>query len=598
MLRYLRNLSLKYKIFMPFFLFLLLMAFTIYLYGQKTANETILSNAGISNSKLIEQVITSISFLKDEVEDISTQLIIQPTIQQYLQSSSEGESKDKLYVDMNVRNAVNLIATKEYISELAIIGFTNNTVPLLRGIDARFCVPETGILQSSPILLQALEANGKPVWFDSRDMISVFTDNPTACMMMVRIVKDYNTYQNLGLMVMTISQRGMKSLFSQTLNENMGAIAVLNASNERLFDYGNGIRESVLSKAIAHESEADGNGWFVCREGKESYLIAYNTENPLSWKFYYSVSARPLLVQTAESIRYLFPAILAACLFFSFLFALLSAWLTRPMKKLLSAMQSFQTGNFETQLHFKSHDEIGQLGDGFNQMVDNIRSLIDHVYKLELREREAELMALQAQINPHFLYNTLDAIYWKSVRANEQEIADMVLQLSRLFRVSLAKGKKFDRLENELAFLNDYLKLQKLRYGKKLSYTVHADPACLNGLVPHMLLQPIVENAVYHGIEEKLEDGLIETDCRRLDDHIEIRITDNGRGMQQDTALSLENGGGNGYGLKNVYERLQLIYDSRFDFRVESIVGQGTTITLHIPYEEMKEAENDSSADR
>ncbi len=205
-------------------------------------------------------------------------------------------------------------------------------------------------------------------------------------------------------------------------------------------------------------------------EGKD-LLLSYSTgEN--DWQILYTVPLS-LLTNELNSIK-LFVFLMIICwLFLSIpILMLLSSFLTAPIKNLLMSMRRFQNGQFDEKINIKYGDEIGHLSHGYNNMVANIKALVDDVYVLRLREQEAELKALQSQINPHFLYNMLDTIFWEAEAAGGERIGEMIINLSRLFRLSLNRGKSFTNVSKERELLELYLSLQKMRFKDSLEYQI------------------------------------------------------------------------------------------------------------------------------
>lgn len=246
-------------------------------------------------------------------------------------------------------------------------------------------------------------------------------------------------------------------------------------------------------------------------------------------------------------------------------------------------------------MHFSGEDEIGELGRGYNAMIMHIKDLIERVYKLHISEKEAELKALQAQINPHFLYNTLDTIFWKANKKQVPEISEMVYALSKIFRLSLNRGEDITTVAQEKELIHNYLVLQQIRFKEKLSYQINFDPRIMSLSIPKLILQPFVENAIIHGIEGQESGGRITINGRLENDRMVFKISDDGVGMPEEKitqvlinrdhkqnipSATVVSGG---YAIGNVLERLELYYHSDYDLQFDSRPGCGTTVTIKIP---------------
>jgi two-component system sensor histidine kinase YesM len=226
-------------------------------------------------------------------------------------------------------------------------------------------------------------------------------------------------------------------------------------------------------------------------------------------------------------------------------------------------------------------------------MVTNIKSLIDEAYVLRLKEKEAELKALQSQINPHFLYNMLDMIYWEAERSGQPQLGDMVISLSRLFRLSLNRGKSFTSLGKEKEFLLLYLSLQQMRFKDRLTFNIDIPDELESYVILKLCLQPFIENALYHGIESKREGGFIHVSASLKNHYLHFEIQDNGGGMDEETLMDItkrqnesdvytshETGG---YAIQNVIERLHHYYKDDYVLSYESELRKGTLVKLVIP---------------
>lgn len=275
---------------------------------------------------------------------------------------------------------------------------------------------------------------------------------------------------------------------------------------------------------------------------------------------------------------------------------LFSNHIVNPVKRLRAAMGEVERGNFLTTFEAQdNHDEVSQLGHSFNSMVEQIQALLEKVMEEQKEKRGAELKALQAQINPHFLYNTLDTLQWKALEHDAIEVADIVNALSGFFRVSLSDGKERITLNEEVEHAYYYLFIQQTRYRDKIDFDIRLEESLENYPIIKIVLQPFIENAIYHGIKPANKKGTIKVEISLKDEFIYLCIIDNGVGMSKDKLDCLLNGIHHkgeqlGYGIYNVNERLRLTYGEAYQLIMESELNFGTMVTLKIPYD--KEEEN------
>ena len=320
-------------------------------------------------------------------------------------------------------------------------------------------------------------------------------------------------------------------------------------------------------------------------KGRESsYTIISETSSATGWNIWlYQPEGIAGEAMQPVSMMILLTAVL--CLLMAALsYFVTSRLVSGRIEKLTESVLEVEQGNLDLTVDSEEKDEIGLLYRGFGKMLRRIRALIDEVYVGKITQKEAEMRALQAQINPHFLYNTLSLINWKALTAGEEDISRMTLAMSTFYRTALNRGENTLRVEDELKNTKAYLEIQSMMHDGDFDYEIATDPEILPCESLNLILQPLVENAITHGIEPKADGrgkivirGWLEDGC------IWFSVEDNGVGMDADIAkriLSMESGG---YGVRNVNERIRLFYGEEYGMTVESEVGKGTTVWLHFP---------------
>lgn len=267
-----------------------------------------------------------------------------------------------------------------------------------------------------------------------------------------------------------------------------------------------------------------------------------------------------------------------------------SAGILRPIKILYDSTQKIAKGDFGAQAEVSSRDEIEILARSFNDMAEKMQALIIKTKEDEQRMRWLDLRLLQEQINPHFLYNTLDTIVWLIEGNKEEEAVDMVVSLSDFFRLVLSRGREFISLEEEKQHIRSYLGIQAVRYGDILEYEIQIDPSLYDYQILKLTLQPLVENALYHGIKYKRAKGFIHVTARKEGNVLRLAVSDNGVGMEREDLLQLRkeiqrpcSETSRGFGLANVNERIHMHFGPGYGMRIQSEEGKGTTVELTIP---------------
>ena len=266
---------------------------------------------------------------------------------------------------------------------------------------------------------------------------------------------------------------------------------------------------------------------------------------------------------------------------------LFSRLFAKPAKRLTGAMEAFEkeAENFQFAT-VRGTSEISALSDSFGHMVVRIQELMEQVRQEEITLRKTELNALQAQINPHFLYNTLDSIAWMCEEDRTKEAVEMVNALARLFRISISKGHELITLEREVEHAKSYLKIQNYRYKNQFTYTFEVEESCLSYLCNKITLQPIIENAIYHGIDRMVDEGIIQIRICEEETAILMTVTDNGVGMTKEQCreiLHREAGDRTGIGIKNVHDRIRIYFGEEYGLHITSEPDEGTCVEIRIP---------------
>lgn len=349
-------------------------------------------------------------------------------------------------------------------------------------------------------------------------------------------------------------------IYSGVLKENIDEILANDSSNHLTID----------GEKIYFTSKSQKTGWTVVG-------VTYKSD----------------IMEQMNKTRGMYIMLTIILLAFATLLAVIfSNALTRPIKELRKSMKQVEMGNFDIQLEDSEYmNEIGHLQNSFKIMIYKIRQLIEHNISEQEAKRKSEIRALQAQINPHFLYNTLDSIIWMAEGSKTEEVIQMTSALSKLLRKSISNEDELVTLDREIDYVKDYLTIQKMRYQDKLEYEIDIEPEVLRVPIAKLVLQPIVENAIYHGIKYKDSKGLIRITGKLIGFDVIIQIIDNGMGMNEETLKNVLvkkcSRESKRVGVRNVHNRLQLYYGKNYGLRYDSKLGEGTTVSIVIPYQSL-----------
>lgn len=424
-----------------------------------------------------------------------------------------------------------------------------------------------------------------------------FFDTDDEVISLSREVQSYENGTFRGVILINLNMNKITEICNSFQEKQENFICIINDKGELVYEQQNGRERFAfdekenrqeLNTALGKTKES----CFRLNYRGEKYLVTRTDMKTTGWTL---VSMVPYKSVMAETMAISGVMILAVAITLIVTLLLLNRILTgvvKPLKKLEKYMVQVNPDNMDQRMEILTDDEIGHLSMKFNQLMDRIRNLKEQVIEEQEDKRKYELQALQAQINPHFLYNTLDSIIWMA-ETNDSNIVAMTEALAKLFRISLNKGNEEISLERELEHVKNYLIIQSMRYADKFTYEISAEPGVERCRTIKLILQPIVENCIYHGIKKKRGTGKITIRAYRREQNLIIEVSDDGCGMPEEICRKIlsdeiesENISGSGIGVKNVNERIQLRFGKKYGLSYSSEEGVGTTVTYVLPYNE------------
>ncbi|MBU9726209.1 sensor histidine kinase [Diplocloster modestus] len=437
-------------------------------------------------------------------------------------------------------------------------------------------------------------------FLDSEDTICMYYDDPTGYTLKEREpvlsfagkIFDPTIFPKRELVGIFIMNVPLKAIEKQdpSLNTSMdGELTLLNSHDQILYSTNHG-RWGKTAQAMSHDDT-------------EEYIKSKEVGTS-GMKAIYTLSNQDLIREIQQMKSQIYKVMAAAIIFTMTVCLVIYRVFNRQVQTLIHSMKKLQTGDFNLHIPVKSKDEIGIISQAFNEMCSKLDNYISEVYAAEIQRKNAELNALQTQIDPHFLYNTLDSIRARALAEQDENTGEMIVLLGKLFRWSSRTTDKFITLEDELEYIDTYLKLQKYRYEDRLDVDIRVPEDYLDDMIPKLILQPLVENVIKHALSDKEGTGLIgivakEKEGKRL----EITIFDNGKGIEdqvlremyeklnqqvaQDEFKSI--------GLQNVQARLKLLFGGEYGLMIRSIAGVGTAVKVIIPILTKKDVQEDVS---
>lgn len=556
-----------------------------------------------ADSNLVKSLDNSIAVIQKELSDLSVYICINDDIANILTSSSAEQlnADTRLWYNYAPMKIIeDITAVKGNIVTMAIYP-ENGVRPYVRCMDSSVPLSSIEEVRKLEVYQEAVQNRGEVIWKRvEKGKKEIYQTNYGDKIVMYREIFNISRTEQRGFLVFGINEEKFTELYKAAIQSDNEGIVVLNYKGDELMRYGT-VDSEILSyiKSLEYLStnykkrdtyfEKDGYYVYCSQQLRRGNIVCKmvpkgNIESQLR-----SIFLTPIAILLGLLIG-LWP-----------LLNLISYIISGPLKRLCVAMEEFQKGDFSKQVEVTSHDEIGEVTACFNQMVMSIKELIDNNYVMALREKESELTALQAQINPHFLYNTLDSLYWRIQNDGNEELAEDILVLSQLFRLVLGQGKGIIPVQMERDLIANYLHIQKMRFGRRLNYEINMDKEIMEASIPKLILQPFVENAIVHGFENTEFGGSLLVTGKGQGDNLIFTIEDNGVGMSDDQIEAIWNAQDSKkysgqrigrYAIKNVKERLALKYQNNFKLTIESVIGKGTTVTIIIPWEKQGEREN------
>ncbi len=567
--------------------------FSISRYSIKLQSDSI-----SSSEQAIGNLIRNLEEYIRDVERLTDLAIYNYYIQDYMNYLKNGltigtETQKFQNAQMGVTLLGNIISTRSDISSIFIFGDN-----------------EIAMYKASPINVSTNFNYISQDWYQNalNDPDSIFIEGPhsqiyassslsSKVFSVSRTIQNYDGTGPLGIILIDANLSLIQNYSNSVKLSHEGFIFITNPDYTFVFHAGDPIDldsfdneyyKNLYSEIFINTGDRS-SGYFGAQISQTDYQVVYQSMSKAPWKVY-AVTPYENIIDEANTIRNLI-------LFISFLSLILvtiisivlSIKITRPLTRLRESMDKADHGNLDIRVPVTSSDEVGQLTNSFNTMIARLDALVHQTVKDQEDKRKLEIKALQHQINPHFLYNTLDSIIWM-IADNDKNAIKMIEALSKLFRISLSRGKDLIPLSEELEHVRNYLIIQKMRYQSKFDFNVESNEEVMNCKTLKIILQPLVENSIYHGIKNKEGKCQITVRAEKSGNNLLISVIDDGLGMDKETCEEIlkdtynkETPGGSGIGVKNVHTRIQLYFGEEYGLSFESSYEEGTTVYIKLP---------------
>lgn len=551
--------------------------------AMRYTSGTIYENSINYMSQIIQQVNYDIDTYIEYMENISSIIAKSSDVPRYLFDQNQTEAEREAEKERILTQFQTIMESRDDIYNVAAVA-KNGRYIINRGDDEL-----TGYVDIESLdWYQAAMESKSGIAVSSSHVQNAIQSSYKWVITLSRALVNNQTGEREGLFFVDLNYSAISDLCNNNSIEEKGYIFVLDAEGNIVYHpkqqlmYG-GLKTENIDAIMECREDS-----LIIDEGGDSKLYTMSKSKRTGWTVVGAVYTSELLKNNEQAqMWYLLVAsiLLLAVIGIS---SIISREITKPIRSLRDSMRKVQNGQFGTHVEVITENEIGSLGRSFNLMTSEIQALMEQNVYEQKQKRKSELKALQAQINPHFLYNTLDSIIWMSEAGENDEVVEMTSALARLLRQSISNDKEEVELEKEIEYVKNYLTIQKMRYKDKLEFFIYVDPRVAHVPIIKLVLQPLVENAIYHGIKYKETKGNLKIYARPVDGRVEIVVADDGIGMDEDVMEHIfdehrKEQKRNGVGVPNVQKRLKLQYGSEYGIRYESVKGAGTKAVITIP---------------
>ncbi len=509
-----------------------------------------------------------------------------------LNQTHDAVVRNKLQVELDV-----LSYSKKFINSLLLVTETGDYVISVdrSGLEIYHRYWRgLGDLTQTAFYRNSIQYYSANAW-ESTKLLAVSEGIPYYSFFLSRRMIDFNTNTPVGVVILSINESLLSNILSGPTPETRRGPdetflvddtgRIIAAPLKTLI--GENIRRIIPAPDASKLLRGDGVIEVDSKAGRKDVIVYSVSISKTGWRLINVINRDDLFreIHLAENLMLLVEAI--AVLLLLVMAIGLSKQLTASVKKIVDVMLKAQNGDLAVRVETKGQDEIAVIANSFNRMMEKIKALLEEVTRVHQKEKETELRMLEMQINPHFLYNTLDSINWMAIEKGEYEISDSLKKLAVILRYSVNNNHQIVTVRQEVEWLNNYLSLQKCRFSDSFSYRIDIEPELLECRIHKLLLQPFIENAIVHGLSGRKKGGVLEITGKRSGEaEMLFIIMDNGKGMSRQTIARVF---GNqdketaGIGVNNALSRLELYYKERYRLMVESSAGGGTTIQLTVP---------------
>ncbi|QJD86319.1 cache domain-containing sensor histidine kinase [Cohnella herbarum] len=584
------NIGLRKKLYTSLlvFIFIPLLVFGYYLYDKFSAK--LIDQFEYTAGQAFEQTAGYLEYKIFNVSSIANIAMMDNKIQELFKYTPSDRYNESIIQDEYYRDNLNFLYSLERSKDIYRIGLYVPSELIFANEREHFF--NWSSLAESGISERMEENRGKLIWLPSGVLDPGHGGQTKLISALCRIRNLGNYHQTLGACRIDLLESDVHDIIARARATPSSLVALVNENGQTITSVGDprlleaGLRQQEISDILKEPEEAQASA--KIKIDNRHGVLLYKDVKGTDWKLLSFIPDEEML-RTTESVKKETAVFVLILCVLAYGFAIfISSTITSRIKKLVVQLKQTERGDFKQPVFRGGHDEIGQLGMKFNHMLGRISDLIEEKYNLGKSVKGAELKALQAQINPHFLYNTLECIRWMTKENKSEEINRLLYLLAKFYRLSLSKGEEVISLKDEIEHIKAYVEIQNIRFDDAIHLEIDVPEELLEFALIKLVLQPIVENSILHGILEKTDGtGRIQVKAEILGEELVLTVADDGAGIEEKVLENILNSDrrsrNSGYGIKNVNERIKLYYGSEYGLEYRSIYGEGTSVRIRIP---------------
>ncbi|HHV74183.1 two-component sensor histidine kinase [Thermoanaerobacterium sp. PSU-2] len=570
------DLSISSKIVL-YYLFVLIISISFLSIAYQEINNSITSNKVMQvSNEIVSNINSSIESLINTVDNQSKILISSQILQSALANGNAGNYAS--YIQPMSKYLSDFLNFNDFISSIYIFDNLGNEYFV---DNVSFKSISLSTIKTAKWYDRLVSLSGKYILEANDGNLIDQSNGNKGYVSFIRVINDINSQKPAGIMIINISESYLYKYINSSINTYTSGIIIRDENGNTI------IKPTNISKNLNSEiyTFISPNGSTVRKIDGKVYIIS-DLKNDFGWNI---ISITPF--NELNSQFWIYNIILLFVIVINIVLLLLgllfiSLFISQPIVKLVNSMKGIKDGKFEKVDIATGNDEIGMLKDVYNKMIDEIKKLIGDIINEQKMKRKLELEVMQSQIKPHFLFNSFDAISALILMNDTKNASKIVKALGKFYRSFLMNGNEEITIKDELEIIDNYLTIQKIRFGNKFDVIKEIDDRTLPYKIPKLILQPLVENALNHGVRGKDGQGIITIKSLYASNQITLIVSDNGKGMSEEKLREIESGQSKGVGLRSTIERLKIYYNYNDVVKIQSKPDEGTTIVITIPINE------------